>query len=673
VTHLRPGLCTAMLLVPLVPAASGTAQSLQERSAAVLRAEQGRASTAAELRTLRTAARSRDPETLRLAVRALGRIERPSLLPDILPALRSALPEVRIEAANAVAQAVSAIGPDEVRRADRVSARSQMHAQDAAVRSAQSALAGRLEAEADSSVRAALYEAIGRLRYRAAADVERAEAILVHAVDVHTTLEDRLGVAKGLEVLARTGAEVRRLGPKAHDALARLLGGEASRPNQDPLRDARVRRLAIEALMADGGSLNEETLAIAARDPDPQVRRLAVRGAPTSGDAASLVDRGLTDEAAMVRLEAVRAVRLRGPDACPVALAALADPDTHVALAALDQLSVCGDRAHAVSTLERIIDEVNELDVERVWHKPAHALVALASASPSDALDRLPRFSQARLWPLRVYAARAATLLGYLPTLYALAIDPEGHVVEAAVTGLAAVAGHDADATYIDALDRAEPPVVRAAARALDGTIDRDRAVPALKAAYERFGQSALDLRAAIGDTLSALGAAPRPLKSGTPQTAGVNAADLRRLAAPRARVTVGGVGQFEVALFTAEAPATVLAFVRLAETGHFNGQRFHRLVPNGLVQGGFIDGAMGATNGSATLRDEVGRWPHVRGAVGIWTRGRDGGSGQLFINLVDNPRFDHEYTVFAQVLNGLDLLDKILEGDLIERIEIVP
>ena len=59
-------------------------------------------------------------------------------------------------------------------------------------------------------------------------------------------------------------------------------------------------------------------------------------------------------------------------------------------------------------------------------------------------------------------------------------------------------------------------------------------------------------------------------------------------------------------------------------------------------------------------------------GAVGISTRGRDTGDAQIFIDLVDNPRLDHDYTVFAQVLNGIDVVDRILEGDAIERIEIV-
>lgn len=62
-----------------------------------------------------------------------------------------------------------------------------------------------------------------------------------------------------------------------------------------------------------------------------------------------------------------------------------------------------------------------------------------------------------------------------------------------------------------------------------------------------------------------------------------------------------------------------------------------------------------------------------MRGAVGISTRGRDTGDAQIFVDLVDNPRYDHTYTVFAQVLNGMDIVDRILEGDVIDTVEIVP
>jgi len=61
-----------------------------------------------------------------------------------------------------------------------------------------------------------------------------------------------------------------------------------------------------------------------------------------------------------------------------------------------------------------------------------------------------------------------------------------------------------------------------------------------------------------------------------------------------------------------------------------------------------------------------------VRGTLGVSTRGRDTGDAQIYVNLVDNPRLDHEFTVFAEVARGLDVVDRILEGDVIERVEIV-
>src|SRR5213076_3356513 len=90
------------------------------------------------------------------------------------------------------------------------------------------------------------------------------------------------------------------------------------------------------------------------------------------------------------------------------------------------------------------------------------------------------------------------------------------------------------------------------------------------------------------------------------------------------------------------------------------------------VIQGG-SPGATEYIGDVSFMRDEVGLWPHVRGAVGISTRGHDTGDAQIFIDLVDNPRLDHEYTVFAQVLNGIEVVDQILEGDVIERVDIVP
>jgi peptidyl-prolyl cis-trans isomerase B (cyclophilin B) len=71
-------------------------------------------------------------------------------------------------------------------------------------------------------------------------------------------------------------------------------------------------------------------------------------------------------------------------------------------------------------------------------------------------------------------------------------------------------------------------------------------------------------------------------------------------------------------------------------------------------------------------MRDEVGFARHARGTFGISTRGRDTGDGQIFINLVDNFRLDHDYTVFATMRRGWAVMDRVQEGDVIESIRIV-
>jgi peptidyl-prolyl cis-trans isomerase B (cyclophilin B) len=249
-------------------------------------------------------------------------------------------------------------------------------------------------------------------------------------------------------------------------------------------------------------------------------------------------------------------------------------------------------------------------------------------------------------------------------------------VKEAAIDGLAAVAGHGADGLYIAALATGQYQVVRAAAAALAGTAAPDGA-PALNAALHRLvaegRDNSRDARTVIAETLRGLGVAVEaamPVRAAKAAPA-LSAADLRRLASARARVAIRDVGSFEVALIASEAPMSALRFVRLVESGYYNGLTFHRVVPNLVIQGG-SPGANEYIGDATFMRDERGQWPHVRGAVGISTRGRDTGDAQIFVDLVDNPRFDHEYTVFAHVLNGMEVVDAILEGDVIEKIDIV-
>jgi peptidyl-prolyl cis-trans isomerase B (cyclophilin B) len=379
----------------------------------------------------------------------------------------------------------------------------------------------------------------------------------------------------------------------------------------------------------------------------------------------------------MVRLEALRGIREHGSDeTCAVSLAMLSDQDMHVSLLAMDQLSNCGTWRDAVARLESAITDLPAAGSPRGWHRAAHAAVALAQAAPERAAALLPQLTGSNIWQVRMYAARAATILKDRERLEQLARDPNDNVVETAIEGLKAFAGHQSDAVYIAALSRPGYQAVRMAALALNGSPNADAAVPALTAAFQRLvaegRANSLDTRTALSETLTRLGAAVPRSAAPKPSAASINGEDLKRLAAPRARITMAGIGVFELALFTAEAPLTVLHFADLAESGYYNGLTFHRVLANFVIQGGSPD-ANEYVGYAAHMRDEVGLWPHVRGAVGISTRGRDTGDAQIFIDLVDNPRLDHQYTVFAQVLNGMDVVEQILEGDVIEKVEIIP
>jgi cyclophilin family peptidyl-prolyl cis-trans isomerase len=121
----------------------------------------------------------------------------------------------------------------------------------------------------------------------------------------------------------------------------------------------------------------------------------------------------------------------------------------------------------------------------------------------------------------------------------------------------------------------------------------------------------------------------------------------------------------------TREAPATVAHLVRLARSGYYNGLALHRVEPNFVVQGGG-PGETEYIGDSVFMRDELGRTTHARGTIGISSRGRDTGDAQWFINLVDNPLLDHEYTVFGEIVSGRAVAERIVEGDRIARVEVL-
>ncbi len=130
--------------------------------------------------------------------------------------------------------------------------------------------------------------------------------------------------------------------------------------------------------------------------------------------------------------------------------------------------------------------------------------------------------------------------------------------------------------------------------------------------------------------------------------------------------------GAVTLQLLKDEAPFTVLSFVKLARKGFYNGLGFHRVVPNFVVQGGDPRGDGWGGPGYA-IRSEYSLARFDRGMVGIASAGKDTEGCQFFITHLPTPHLDGRFTVFARVVDGFDVVDRLQVGDTIEKVTIEP
>ncbi len=578
-----------------------------------------------DARPLVEALESDDRAVVRQAIRALGRFERPELGDSILPFLAAPEPEIRTEAANALAQM-----------------------------KAPSKLSPYLERERDPDVRSALYEALGRLD-------EASEAAFLTGLSEEDTV--RRAAMKGLERFLRSN----EVAPsKTAVAAIRKVARDS--------RDAATRELALLTLNR-AGDADPETLHAALADPNPGVRRLAVAGLKEWHDDPSYI----------VRYEGLRAA-----GDCRRAEVSISDSSEHVALLAIDLLG----KGCSAEALEKILAEPGG------WRRPAHALVSLAQVAPEKARSALARFAAHPVWQARVYAARAAKVLNDGEVLARLRTDESPNVVaealvtpEDALSALATATDHYgllmAALPLLSDWDgggRTAPVLLETLARVtaqkrytsrdprrllLDrlreiGSASDAETLAYLLADYDPFiARHAADvMREKTGKDVEpkTLRFAPDPLPSEK---------TLRSLRGARAVVRMKEAGEFRIELLPEAAPLTVVKFAELAESGYYDGLTFHRIVPDFVIQGG-SPGANEYVGTPGYMRDEVSLLSHERGTLGISTRGRDTGDGQIFVNLVDNFRLDHDYTVFARVDEGMETVDAIQEGDTIESIAVV-
>jgi peptidyl-prolyl cis-trans isomerase B (cyclophilin B) len=133
--------------------------------------------------------------------------------------------------------------------------------------------------------------------------------------------------------------------------------------------------------------------------------------------------------------------------------------------------------------------------------------------------------------------------------------------------------------------------------------------------------------------------------------------------------------GVMKVEFFEADAPNTVANFTNLAKKGYYDGLNFHRVIPNFVIQGGCPKGN-GSGGPGYTIPCELtgGNQYHDRGVLSMAHAGRNTGGSQFFIchSRANTAHLDRNHTCFGKVVDGLDVIDQIRQGDKIEKIVVI-
>ena len=698
-------LCSCFSGTPTSSVASLGAEDLA--ALVEIMAEEDRRPTFAQATALRNGLTSDNALLRHFSARGLGRLEDPAALAVLGRTLTDPDAVVRLTAAGAIAQSVFNAGTE----------------------TAADLLRGRLDEEHEPAVRGALAQSLGRLRPASATTIEQTQTTLLDVAQRDAPLETLVPTLRGFESLVRTNTDI-ELAAGVRDRLVDFVHygrGGANPTEAEQLESeamfaaARVRRLALATLNA-AGRADAETVEIALYDPDVEVRRLGAAAASGVDDLNRqrlLLQIALADTEGQVRYEGLRGYgRLEHePEDCATITALVEDDDPNVSLQAIDllaegchEVNVANPEISApsvVNMLRMLVDPPVNVSRPVTWHPAAHALTTLAHVHPDAAEQLISVPSVDPIWQVRMYAARAAATIGAIDVLEQLAQDPFPNVADTALRGLDSMIGHAADGAAVAALNSEDYQRLITAADMLEATEHPD-ALAMLIEALERVTlekkETSRDPRLAIlrrigelGDadnadsilpyiedfdsriaeqaaqvllswTGSTVSASPTPL----PLAQFPTAEDLINLEQARVRIKMQNSGVIEVRLHPYEAPTNVARFARQVRDGHFDGLTFHRVVANFVIQGG-SPGANEYVGDGPYSRDEVGNRSHLRGTVGISTRGRDTGDSQIFINLADNVRLDYNYTIIGTIVSGMEVVDRVLEGSIIERATIEP
>ena len=325
------------------------------------------------------------------------------------------------------------------------------------------------------------------------------------------------------------------------------------------------------------------------------------------------------------------------------------------------------------------------LDPDPDWTVRADLAAALGDVGGelgASLLLTMLKDPDARVLPAVLEALRVARGPDAADTLRRHLEHPDPAVRVAAVEGLVALGaqgqGDALAAAYQRALPEADPDVRLAVVAAFAAQKDgKGRAFleQAAKTDPSRVVRvrAILALRSAGGDATRVPDPGPedvrRPLADYRLAMGPYDTAPGLGLYSPRAILHTRR-GRIEILLDVVETPLTTQSFVDLARRGFYDGLTFHRVEPNFVVQGGCPRGDGNGGPGYA-LRCEIGERPYGRGAVGMALSGKDTGGSQFFITHSAQPHLDGGYTLFGRVTSGMDVVDQIRPGDVIEHVEI--
>jgi cyclophilin family peptidyl-prolyl cis-trans isomerase len=160
---------------------------------------------------------------------------------------------------------------------------------------------------------------------------------------------------------------------------------------------------------------------------------------------------------------------------------------------------------------------------------------------------------------------------------------------------------------------------------------------------------------------------APTPAAAGTPKTMKFDAAPPMTIDVNKqylATVKLAKGGEFVIQLYPDKAPITVNSFVFLARQGYFDGVTFHRVLEGFMAQGGDPTGTGMGGPGYEFQNEDSDLTFDKPGVVAMANAGRDTNGSQFFITFVPTPQLNGDYTIFGQVIEGMDVVDGITRRD---------